>query len=269
MNTKPHFDFLRQFFNSYECPVIEESSHHLKVQLTSQMDEEIMNRPFYWHYMKKMNRPGDPMRLTFTHTDHAQDGGIFLHAGTPKLHTIYQTAMEKGKTARLYEVIQQPIQNGALTPWLVINLLLHYRGKQTKDEPLSFGLNLIHGTLIKGMMECLDGHDFDRKVSDYCFPMTPVINLKSAYSRIEKFVENYTTTLDDSWIKDSLHQLEEEKSLLDSFYASEDIGLDQFTQEREQLDTRYRPRFSIEVINGGIFYMSQQTSQHLLMKKQP
>lgn len=71
------------------------------------MDEEIMNRPFYWHYMTKMNRPGDPMQLLFTNTSHSKEGGIYLHAGTPKLHTIYGAAIKKGKTARLCFQIDQ------------------------------------------------------------------------------------------------------------------------------------------------------------------
>lgn len=259
-----YFNFVQQFFTSYECPIIEKSNHHLKIQLTDQMDEEIMNRPFYWHYMKKMNRQGAPMQLTFTHTNQSRDGGIYLHAGTPKLHTLYKKAMEKGKTTRLYEAIETPLHNRAMTPWLLMNISLHFRGKQTKDELLSVGLNLIHGTLVKGMMERIWDYDFETTVSDYSFPMTPVIGLNSAHKRIEKYVEEYAATIDDQWIRDSLNQLTEEKNLLNSFYESEDISLDLFTQETEQIDTRYRPRINMEIVNGGLFYLSQETSKKVL-----
>ncbi|ARI77076.1 YqhG family protein [Halobacillus mangrovi] len=267
MNKNPYFDFVQNFFVSYGCSVVQKSDSFLKIQLTSEMDEEIMNRPFYWHYMKKMNRAGEPMQLTFTHTDRTEEKGIYLHAGTPKLHTLYKTAIAKGKTSRLYESIDQPVQNRALTPWLVINLLLHFRGKQAKDERISIGLNLIHGTLLKGMMERIWNIDFHSTVSDYTFPMTPVIGISSAYRRIEQYVENHLSMLDDQWAKESLQQMDEERELLNSFYESEDIGLDYFTKEQEQIDKRYRPRVQVEVVNGGLFYISQLTSQNLLQNK--
>ncbi|CDQ17921.1 YqhG family protein [Halobacillus karajensis] len=262
MNTvNPYKTFVKQFFLSYGCSIIDDLPSHFTIQLTSEMDEEIMNRPFYWHYMKKMNREGDPMRLTFTDTDQKQAGGIYLHAGTPKLHTLYNTAIKKGRTARLYEVIHEfTAQNRAMSPWLIVNALLHYRGKQTKDEPISIGINLIHGTMMLGMMEKIQHMDFEPTVSDYTFPMTPVISLSNAYKRMERHIETYIAQQDNQWIKESLLHLKQETQLLESFYESEDIDLDSFTKEREQIDNRYKPYIEMEVINGGMFYISQETS---------
>ncbi|WP_226582979.1 YqhG family protein [Halobacillus litoralis] len=265
MNTKspnPYTAFVKDFFTSYGCALVEQTPSYFTIQLTSEMDEEIMNRPFYWHYMKKMNREGDPMQLTFTDTAETHKQGIYLHAGTPKLHMIYNTAIEKARTARLYEVIYQTKhpRNRAMSPWLVINVLLHYRGKQAKDEPLSIGLNLIHGTMMLKMMDKIQNIDFETKVSDYTFPMTPVISLVNAYKRIERHIETYLSSLDNKWVSESLHHLEKEKQLLESFYQSEDIDLESFTKEREQIDNRYKPYVEIEVINGGLFYISQETS---------
>ncbi|MFZ0368085.1 MAG: YqhG family protein [Halobacillus sp.] len=264
MTLNPYFDFVHQFFTSYGCAILEKSESHLKVQLTSTMDEEIMNRPFYWHYMKKMNRPGDPMQLLFTNTSHSKEGGIYLHAGTPKLHTIYRAAINKGKTARLYEAVEKPLQNRALCPWLVVNIHLHYRGKQSKDDTLSLGLNLVHGTLLFDMMERLWKMEFEPTVSDYTFPMTPLINLENAYKRIERYVEGYVSSISDDWATRSLKHLQEEKNLLESFYSSEDIGLEQFTKEQEQIDTRYSPRILMEVVNGGLFYISQKSNSNVI-----
>ena len=260
--TSPHFHFVKQFFDTNGCAITEESSSHMNIQLTNAMDEEIMNRPFYWHYMKKMNRQGEPMQLTFT--EDTADPGIYLHAGTPKLHTIYETAMKKGRLARLYEAVNKTQSNGALTPWLVVNVLLHYRGKQTKDEPLSIGLQLLHGTFVPRMMERISNYSFNMTVSDYTFPMTPIIQLKSAYKRIEGYVENYTSSQNHTWARDSHQQLEQEEQLLQSFYESGDMSEDQFNKERDQLVKRYRPRIEMEVVNGGLFYLSQQTSHDIL-----
>lgn len=258
MSTAP-FNFVKQFFTVNGCTIFEQSPSHMKVQLTSEMDEEIMNRPFYWHYMKKMDREGDPMQLTFT--ENRDIDGIYLHAGTPKLHTIFHTAMNKGKSARLYEETEE---QGALTPWFVINVFLHYRGKQTKNEHLSLGLNLLNGAFVKNMMGLLRHYSFDQKVSDYTFPMTPIIQLRSAYQRMEGFVESYAGRADHQWAKDSHQQWEQEQALLDSFFESGDLSEEYYLNEKEQLSKRYHPRIEMEVINGGLFYLSQTSNQQLL-----
>lgn len=259
--TNPYTSFVKQFFLSYGCSIVADNPAHFTIQLTSEMDEEIMNRPFYWHYIKKMDREGAPMQLTFTETDQKHTGGIYLHAGTPKLHSLYNTAIKKAQTARLYEVIQLTgPHNRAMSPWLVVNALLHYRGKQTRDEQVSIGINLIHGTMMLGMMEKIHDLEFETTVSDYTFSMSPVISLTNAYKRMERHIETYISALDHQWAKESLHHLEKEKRLLESFYQSEDIGLESFTKEREQIDIRYKPYIEMEVINGGLFYISQETS---------
>ncbi|ELK46238.1 UNVERIFIED_CONTAM: hypothetical protein N8J90_12855 [Halobacillus marinus] len=265
--TNPHESFVQSFFETYGCSIIDKAKGHFTVQLTSEMDEEIMNRPFYWHYMKKMNRDGDPMQLTFTDTNHTEKEGIYLHAGTPKLHSLYHTAIKKGKTARLYEVIDTPGTNRAMSPWLILNLQLQYRGKQAKDEPLSIGINLIHGTLMVGMMERIMPLRFESTVSDYTFPMTPVISLKNAYVRIQKHLEQHIQARTNKWAEESILEWNKERELLETFYQSEDIDLDSFTREREQLDIRYKPRIEWDVINGGLFYLSQNTSAEWLTKR--
>ncbi|TGB04321.1 YqhG family protein [Halobacillus salinus] len=257
----PQYTFVREFFTSNGCTISEEGPTHMTIQLTSEMDEEIMNRPFYWHYMKKMNRMGEPMELTFTESKDIE--GIYLHPGTPKLHTIFQTAMTRGRTARLYEVTQD---KGGLTPWLVINLFLHFRGKQSKNEHLSLGLNLLNGAFVQNTMEFLRQYDFDQHVSDYTFPITPIIQLPSAYRRMEGFVEQYAGSLDHQWAKDSRQHWEQEQSLLNSFYKSGDLSEDYYTNEKEQLSKRYHPRIEMEVVNGGLFYLSQSSNHKILQQ---
>ncbi|MCA0970103.1 YqhG family protein [Halobacillus litoralis] len=254
-----HFHFVKHFFATNGCTVLKESPSQLQVQLTNDMDEQIMNRPFYWHYMKKMNREGDPMQLTFTE-DRSVDG-IYLHAGTPKLHTLYRTAMKNGKTARLYEATSS---KGALTPWLVINFFLHFRGKQTKNEHMSLGLNLVNGAFVHHMMDRLENFSFEQKVSDYTFPMTPIIQLSSAYKRIEGYVEQYAGTLNHDWARESHEQWQQEQDLLESFYSSGDLSEDYYKNEKEQLSKRYVPRIEMDVINGGLFYLSQNSNQGIL-----
>ncbi|RWZ60094.1 hypothetical protein EQV77_02030 [Halobacillus fulvus] len=263
LNPTLYRDFAQDFFTLHQCKIIEESSHHFKVKLTSDIDEEIMNRPFYWHYMKKMNRSGDPATLSFHLSQSENHEGIYLHAGTPKLHTLYRTAMKKGKMTRLYEATDVPNHHEALTPWFAINVLLHYRGKQTRNEHLALGLNLINGSIIPSFTESIWSESFKATVTDYTFPMTPIINLRSAYKRIEGYIESYVSRKTHEWAQQSIEQLKEEVTLLKSFYESGDMEEEQYQKEYDQLKERYEPRIIMEVINGGLFYLSGQTNAKL------
>ncbi|UOQ42540.1 YqhG family protein [Halobacillus salinarum] len=264
MKENPYYEFVKHFFLSYGCSIVEQSPFHMTIQLTAEVDEELMNRPFYWHYMKKMNRQGEPMQLTFTHTDAADQEGIFLHPGSPTLHRIYRMAVDKGRTTRLYETIEQPIEQKAMTPWLILNIQLQYRGKQTKNEQLSIGLNLINGGILENVMDKVWNVTFEPKVSDYTFPMTPIISLESGYRRMENYIENYVAGQDDAWVNESEAQLREELHLLKQFVLEENMTDEDYYKEKEQIETRYKPRISLSIVNGGLFYISQQTSNQLV-----
>ncbi|MFC7320862.1 YqhG family protein [Halobacillus campisalis] len=265
MKQNVYYDFTKEFFTINGCLIEEKNAKHMKVLLTRQMDESLMNRPFYWHYMKKMNREGDPMSLSFKDISIGEEEeGIYLHAGTPKLQQIYQTALEKGYITRLYESINHPTHNLAMHPWLILNMKITFRGKQSKDKILSIGLNLINGAITHNMMELLEHIKLIQKISDYTFPMTPMIKLESAYNRIIQHVETYLTTLDTDWAEQSIQQFNYEKQLLQKFFHSDDIGEEQYQKELDQLAIRYKPRVTIKIANGGLFYLSVHTSQNLL-----
>ncbi|WP_101844272.1 YqhG family protein [Halobacillus sp. Marseille-P3879] len=268
MNSASHYEFTKTFFELNGCEITEKKRGHMKVKLTKEMDESLMNRPFYWHYMKKMNREGDPLSLTFKDIQLGEEEeGIYLHPGTPKLQQIYQVSLEKGYTTRLYENVNATVQNIALHPWLCMNVRLTFRGKQSKDLLLSLGLNLINGALIHGIMEKLDNLPLMSKVADYTFPMTPLIKIESGYQRILDHIESYLSSLDTHWAEESLSQLHHEKELLESFYHSQDVDEDQYEKELEQLLIRYQPRIQLEVANGGLLYLTNQTSNNMLTKK--
>src|SRR5699024_11543085 len=57
--------FLSRFFNAHHCTILRNEDGVMTVQLTEEMDQSLMNRPFYWHYVKKMGKMGEPMKLTF------------------------------------------------------------------------------------------------------------------------------------------------------------------------------------------------------------
>ena len=99
-------NFLDRYFTATNCEVLEQSNGHMKVQLTIDLDKELMNRPFYWHYLEKTGGVPNPMQLTFiTDQNNVSDTlkGEMIHFGSPRLHQIFQSTIKFGKFIRLFE----------------------------------------------------------------------------------------------------------------------------------------------------------------------
>src|SRR5699024_12295515 len=61
----------------------------LSIQLSETMDRALMNRPFYWHYIKKMGQAGEPQTLTLiTKQEKRHEKGEFIHFGSHRLQQI-------------------------------------------------------------------------------------------------------------------------------------------------------------------------------------
>jgi len=58
-------EFLVRFFQANGCELIANEDGWLTVQLTVDLDKELMNRPFYWHYLEKTGGTPNPAKLTF------------------------------------------------------------------------------------------------------------------------------------------------------------------------------------------------------------
>jgi len=262
-----HYQFIKTFFQEYGCPIVEDNNGRLVIQLTDEMDEALMNRPFYWHYIKKMGRQGDPMSLTLiTNPALREEKGEYIHSGAPRLRQFYQYLLENNKYTKLYETVDHSPVHAPMIPWLVVNVKVHYFGKQKKDETHSVGLNLIHGTMLSPAMEKIESIKFEPTISDYTFPMTPLIKVASGYRRILRFIEDHIEAQDKTWVQETLLAREKERKLIEAFFTDKDNEAErrQLEKEMDDLMGRFTPRVTIEVINGGMFYLTQETANTMI-----
>src|SRR4051794_21224003 len=114
-------NFLVKYFQANDCEIVENHPGYLTVQLTIELDKELMNRPFYWHYLERTGGIPNPMRLTLiTNQEFAPDHikGEIIYFGSPRLHQIFASAKNLAGYTRLYE--NHHIQNKQmpLLPWL-------------------------------------------------------------------------------------------------------------------------------------------------------
>jgi hypothetical protein len=251
--------FVERYFRANECPILEANDEYMTVQLTIEMDKELMNRPFYWHYIERTGGTPQPMQLTLitktTETTKALQGER-LHFGSPRLHQIFRSAQKHGSFIRLYEEPDASQHTHIpLHPWLGLNVKISYQCDRKKDQILSLGLHLISGTIIEQFHELLQKRKLTPKIPDYCFTISPLIKPKSGIGRLEQYIRSRIAADDHTWAEKAKERWAEDLALLDHFYEGVEEKPECYYIEKEALEQQYKPRITVSVINGGMFYL--------------
>ncbi|MBE2912154.1 YqhG family protein [Anoxybacillus flavithermus] len=245
--------FLERFFTATHCTILEHSDGHIRVQLTVDMDKQLMNRPFYWHYVERIGAIGEPLQLSLMTRQSATKEGEYIHFGSPRLHQIFSIAKMNGRFVRLYEQVCE--RSVALHPWLHTNILLSYECDRKQDRLLSLGIHLISGTIIESFYDVLKEKQWTATVPDYCFTISPLIKPLSGLARLEAFVERLISSETHHWADEARARWKEELALLQHFYEGIEEKREEYEKEKEALRQRYEPRIHISIINGGLFYL--------------
>ncbi|MRG86571.1 YqhG family protein [Salinibacillus xinjiangensis] len=263
-------NYLVNFFTLNKCEIKENESGKLTVTLNEDLDRLLMNRPFYWEYIKKIGQEGTPATLTFLSSpDRREEKGEWIHFGSPRLHQIFQSQLQQGRFTMQYEQTNR----SSLQPWLVSNIRISYKGRQKKDEILSIGLQLINGTMVFNFMELIQDLSFSSVIPDYCYTISPIIRITSGYKRIENYIQQYIDSQKHEWAEDAFNHFNKEKEILNHFYESYLAASDE--EDKEELTTRYQneldhlqkrlmPEIQVETINGGLFYLSEETKNQVI-----
>ncbi|WP_203361772.1 YqhG family protein [Bacillus sp. REN10] len=257
MHTNEIHQFLEQYFHMAQCSIVEKKPYFMKVQLTPELDKELMNRPFYWHYIEKTGLMGEPLSLTLiTNQKEVQEPleGEVVHFGAPRLQQIFQSAKKHAGFIRLYE--QSPTTHQqALHPWLLANVKVAYEADRKKEQFHSLGLNLINGYIEEQFMDLLERKSLLGKIPDFSFTITPLIKPLSGVRRIQQFLKSQLQHEHQDWANEAIRRWEEELSLLTSFYEGEEEKPEAFFLEKDALRKRYEPKIKVDIVNGGIIYL--------------
>ncbi|WLR49760.1 YqhG family protein [Bacillus tianshenii] len=252
--------FLLRYFEGTNCQILNQTAGSLAVQLTIEMDKQLMNRPFYWHYLEKTGGTPNPMRVAFV-TDPDQAGeqkGEHVHFGSPRLHQIFRSVNTMGGHIRLYEEAKSNQGTSPLHPWLGMNVRISYQSNRRKEELLSIGLNLIHGAVCLKFHDVLQERSMTPVLPDYCFTLSPLITLESGIKRIERYIEEHINTQSFEWAEEAIGFMNEGISLLETFYEAVDEKPECYYTEKESIRELYEPNIHVEVVNGGLFYLHPQ-----------
>jgi hypothetical protein len=253
--------FLERYFQSNHCEIIENGPGYLTVQLTIEMDKELMNRPFYWHYLEKTGGIPNPMRLTFiTDRQKAPENmkGEYIHFGSPRLHQIFESTKKLAGYIRLYENHQINQQQVPLMPWLGLNVKISYQCDRKRDVFKSIGLQLINGQMVEDFHDKLLQTKLTPKIPDYSFTLSPLVMPRSGIFRIESFFRKQIEQEDHTWANEARARWDKDLQLLNHFYEEEEEKSESYETEKKALQEQYEPKINISIINGGLFYLTDK-----------
>jgi Bacterial protein YqhG of unknown function len=252
-------NYLLQFFKENNCPILNHNDHYINVQLTIEMDKKIMNRPYYWHYLASTGEEPRPAQLTLiTDKNKLVDNtkGEVVHFGSPRLSQLFQVTKEMGSFVQMYERVVDTLNaQTILTPWLGVNYKVTYACDQTKEILYSLGINLITGHVVDGFQESLNEVDLDMTISSYTFHLPFNIKPIRALERLDAVVDNLIQHADHSWAEEAKLRWQKDRRVLEYFYEGVDNKPDCYDIEKEAMDQQYAARISIDIVNGGVFYL--------------
>src|SRR5699024_6499977 len=111
------------------------------VHLTIDMDKALMNRPFYWQYTETLGQQGIPQKLSFQRKkSEMYQNNIAIHLGSPWFHKVFNELKTNATKLHCFEKVTTSSRT-MLHPWLVLNVLMTYKGTQQKESLHSIGLN--------------------------------------------------------------------------------------------------------------------------------
>ncbi|MDQ0269420.1 YqhG family protein [Cytobacillus purgationiresistens] len=255
-------DFLERYFHANNCEIVDNKPGYMTVQLTIELDKELMNRPFYWHYLEKTGGIPNPMQLTFiTDPDIAPNDlkGEIIHFGSPRLHQIFQSSRNLAGYIRLYENHQTaPGQQIPLRPWLGMNLRISYQCDRKKDILKSIGLHLINGQMVEHFHDKLLNIDLTPKIPDYSFTLSPFIMPKSGITRVANFLTDAINQEEHAWAIEARERWQKDLQLLEHFYEETEEKSESYVNEKAALQDQYEPHVNISIVNGGLYYLTDR-----------
>lgn len=255
--------FLLRFFEANHCPITEHGPGFMTVQLTVEMDKQIMNRPFYWHWREKTGGEPNPMKITFiTDKETAPEDmdGEFIYFGAPRLFQIFQAVKQNGRFTRIYEKIVSAGARVPLQPWLGLNVVISYQSDMKKDRLLSLGLHLVSGTIVEGFQQKLAPLPMTSQISDYCFTISPMIKPESGIKRMEHYLKDAAAKEPSDWADSAIARWKKDLRLLDQFYEQTEEKPEEYHLEKHALKALYQPKIHIQIENGGLFFLQSNFS---------
>ncbi len=254
------YKYAERFFTAKDCLIHKDHTSGLKVTLTPELDEKLMNRVFYWYYMNKIGGEAEPMTVTFD-TDPENDEAEHLYFGAPRLHQLFNLAAENGRFAKFYDHPgERQTGHEPLYPWLMMTVKIINQCDLRCDRLVSAGLQMLNGTLLTNFQDLILSRDLQVKIPDFCYTMRPLISPPSAIARIENFIRSSVEKESFQWAEEAKIKWGKDLSILEQLYKDhpDDEALE---HEKKALKELYEPKILVQTVQAGFIYLKSDFIQ--------
>jgi hypothetical protein len=261
---------LRTFTERYlainNCHILESTPSYLHTQLSVQADKDLVNRPFYWMYVERMNLPANPVQLSLVFDpEHPPEGRRSEHLfyGSPRFRQLLRSSQNQGRFVRLY---QESANRGhssspsiGYIPWLSINFFVSYVCDQKRDRIASFGINLQTAEIQHNFYDQIQQMKWTHKLPERRYTNSPCMIIEEAVGELEYALTEELTTEEHQWAEEADKRLKAELAQLDTYLPVEGKQTDEQkitrSARRRECIWQYHPRIEVKLINAGLFYL--------------
>lgn len=258
--------FVERYLTANDCQIIESTPDMIEAQLTVEVDQDLLNRPMYWMYVKTMQLPPNPVqfRFYFTKTEASREiYSDYFFYGSPRLTQMMQSAQKHGRFVRLY---QQPTRKHLLwndsqgyEPILSIYFRIAYICDQKRDRLCNLAINLHTGEIRENFYPWCRKQQWTRQLPPSRYIKHFRLSLAEAVGECEYQLQSQLEQEDQSWAREAQKRLQEECRRIEAYYPEQtNAEIEQEKKQRlRETIWQYQPRIEIDVVNAGIFYVEE------------
>ena len=156
----------------------------------------------------------------------------------------------------MFEQVETLEAKPFLTPWLGANYKISYCSDQTKEMLHSFGINLMTGEVVEDFQESLHEMVLASAISEDAFQVQYIIKPIRALQRLDAIIEGIIEQDDHTWAEEANGRWQKSQRVLEYFYEGVDQKPECYEIEKKALEEQYDAKIKIEIINGGLFYLT-------------
>jgi hypothetical protein len=258
--------FTERYLQANDCQILESTPSYLHTQLSIEADKDLINRPFYWMYVEKMNLPANPMQLCLVFDPEnppEERRAEHLFYGSPRFRQLLLSARNQGKFVRLYQEPPRWTPSSSKSigykPWLSIQYLISYVCDQKKDRIASFGIDLQTAQIEPNFIQRLQSYKWTHKLPERRYTLSPRMTIQEAVGEVEYMLTEELTAEDHQWAEEAEKRLQEELNQVSTYFPVEEKQTEEEkaanTARRRECIWQYHPRIEIHVISAGLFYL--------------
>jgi superfamily II DNA or RNA helicase len=243
-------DVLCTFATVTNCDVIEQRPQSIIVQLTPDMDKQLLGRSWYWAFVARTNAQPVPMRIHWhdPQTDQAPIAQTLtepLAWDSPSITRLIDFVRAQGTCTRLYA----QHCDAPLHPWLVVHWHLNKHPLVSAPHLHTTSIDLVHGTIAHDVpphAHALKAHPIDHAVHT-----PPTITLQDAMHAVTDALIEKVRTFDPSWAHEAHTAL----------HCASDTMTKQCSDAHHQivrlaeLYDRQRPYMAASAVRGALYYV--------------